>query len=294
MRLSIRLTTLAITAVALAGALGAQQRPNAHVGARSQPARSQADNRARSAVRPQQYASSRADVRGGGGYASRPDNRGGNVSQPRNDPRAGNGYAARPDIRGGNGNAARPDTRGGNGYQPRNDPRGGNGYASRPDVRGGNGNAARPDTRGGNGYSPRPDVRSGNGYQPRNDPRARNDFQGGDRRNPVAGNGRPLITRGGVYRGAYGGAYGGQRIWRESRFGGGGFYFRSGLPFGWESRIMLNGYFPVSYGGYCDAVPVDYEYLLPPMLPSYDPCFFGDRVVVFDRFSRSIVFVAAL
>jgi hypothetical protein len=262
MRLSIRLTTLAITAVALAGALGAQQRPNAHVGARSQPARSQADNRARSAVRPQQYASSRADVRGGGGYASRPDNRGGNVSQPRNGPRAGNGYAARPDIRSGNGNAARPDTR------------------------------------GGNGYSPRPDVRGGNGNQPRNDPRARNDFQGSDRRNPVAGNGRPLITRGGVYRGVYrgvyGGAYGGQRIWRESRFGGSGFYFRSGLPFGWESRIMLNGYFPVSYGGYCDAVPVDYEYLLPPMLPSYDPCFFGDRVVVFDRFSRSIVFVAAL
>src|ERR1035437_5749401 len=230
MRLSIRLTTLAITAVALAGALGAQQRPNAHVGARSQPARSQADNRARSAVRPQQYASSRADVRGGGGYASRPDNRGGNVSQPRNGLRAGNGYA------------------------------------------------------------PRLNVRGGNGYQPRNDPRARNDFQGGDRRNLVAGNGRPLITRGGVY----GGAYGGQRIWRESRFGGSGFYFRSGLPFGWESRIMLNGYFPMSYGGYCDAVPVDYEYLLPPMLPSYDPCFFGDRVVVLDRFSRSIVFVAAL
>lgn len=274
MRLSIRLTTLAITAVALAGALGAQQRPNAHVGARSQPARSQADNRARSAVRPQQYASSRADVRGGGGYASRPDNRGGNVSQPRNGPRAGNGYAARPDIRSGNG------------YQPRNDSRGGNHYASRPDVRGGNGNAERPDTRGGNGYSPRLNVRGGNGYQPRNDPRARNDFQGGDRRNLVAGNGRPLITRGG--------AYGGQRIWRESRFGGSGFYFRSGLPFGWESRIMLNGYFPMSYGGYCDAVPVDYEYLLPPMLPSYDPCFFGDRVVVFDRFSRSIVFVAAL
>src|ERR1035437_10239768 len=266
MRLSIRLTTLAITAVALAGALGAQQRPNAHVGARSQPARSQADNRARSAVRPQQYASSRAEVRGGGGYASRPDNRGGIVSQPRNDPRARNGYAARPDIRSGNGNAARPDTRGGNGYQPRNDPRGGNGYASRPDVRG------------------------GNGYQPRNDPRARNDFQGGDRRNLVAGNGRPLITRGGVY----GGAYGGQRIWRESRFGGSGFYFRSGLPFGWESRIMLNGYFPVSYGGYFAAGPVDFEYLLSPTLPSYDPCFFGDRVVVLDRFSRSIVFVAAL
>jgi hypothetical protein len=30
------------------------------------------------------------------------------------------------------------------------------------------------------------------------------------------------------------------------------------------------------------------------MAQSYDPCLFGDRVIVFDRFSRSIVFVATL
>ena len=57
---------------------------------------------------------------------------------------------------------------------------------------------------------------------------------------------------------------------------------------------MFGGFFPVAYAGYCEAVPYDYDYLLPPMAPSYDPCLFGDRVVVFDRFSRSIVFVAAL
>ena len=69
---------------------------------------------------------------------------------------------------------------------------------------------------------------------------------------------------------------------------------RRRLPFGWESRVVFGGFFPIAYGGYCDAVPYDYDYLLPPMLPTYDPCLFGDRVIVFDRFSRHIVFIATL
>jgi hypothetical protein len=66
------------------------------------------------------------------------------------------------------------------------------------------------------------------------------------------------------------------------------------LPIGWGGRVFFGGYFPVAYSGYCEAVPDDYDYMLPPMEPSYDPCLFGDRVVVYDRFSRSIVFVGAL
>jgi hypothetical protein len=66
------------------------------------------------------------------------------------------------------------------------------------------------------------------------------------------------------------------------------------LPIGWGPRVVFGGFFPVEYASYCEAVPDDYDYLLPPMEPSYDPCLFGDRVVVFDRFSRSIVFIAAL
>jgi hypothetical protein len=214
--------------VAVAGVLGAQQRndnrqaPRAqapHAQApraqapqqRAQPSRGQMENRGRQNVRPQQYAATRPDPRGGNGY------------QPRNDPR------------------------GGNGYQPRNDPRG------RPVA--------------GNGG----EFRGREGYRP-----------------PVAQHGRPLITRGGVYgRPNYGGSRYGYAGY--NRFGG-----RLALPFGWESRIVVRGYFPFAYSSYCEAVPAEYEYMLPEMMPDYDSCLFGDRVVVIDRFSRGIVFSAML
>ena len=232
MKLSTRLTTLAITAVAVAGVLGAQQRNDNRSNPRDQAPRGQApraqdprghtENRGRQDVHPQQFA------------------------------------------------AARPDPRGGNGYQPRNDPR------------------------GGNGYQPRNDPRGGNGYQPRNDPRGRSvaggDFRGREGyRPPFAQHGRPLITRGGMYgRPAY---YG------ESRYGYAGYNRWGGrlaLPFGWESRIYVRGFFPVSYMNYCEPVPQDYEYMLPEMMPDYDSCLFGDRVIVVDRFSHGIVFSVML
>lgn len=233
MKLSIRVATLAITAVALAGALGAQQRANAHSGARSQPPRSQAGNRAQAGaqagaqVRVQRYATPRANV-GGGRYAY----------QPRGNSRVQASYQAR-------GNPG-----------------------------------------GQNGYPARNDLRDRGGY-----------------RVPVAEHGRPLITR----VSAAGREYGRSPVYAGARFGGdrgfrGGREFRDGhwffggraFPLGWEGRVVFGGFFPMAYGGYCEAVPYDYDYLLPPMLPSYDPCLFGDRVIVFDRFSRHIVFVATM
>ena len=104
---------------------------------------------------------------------------------------------------------------------------------------------------------------------------------------PVAAHGRPLITRGAYGRPAF---VGGIRYGAGfNRFGG-----RLALPFGWESRIVVGGFFPVSYMSYCEPVPVDYDYMLPEMQPSYDSCLFGDRIVVMDRFSRGIVFGAEL
>jgi hypothetical protein len=223
MKLSTRLTTLAIAAVAVAGVLGAQQRnenrsapraqaPRAQASQHTQAPRGRVENRGRQDSRPQQYASSRADVRGGNGYAARPDPRGGNRFDTRNDPRAHSLAAGSNEFRG------------------------------------------RP---------------------------------------PVADHGRPLITRGGIAGRVYGrpAFYGGARYGYAgyNRFGG-----RLALPFGWESRIVVRGFFPVSYASYCEPVPPDYEYMLPEMLPNYDSCLFGDRIVVLDRFSRGIVFTAML
>ena len=104
---------------------------------------------------------------------------------------------------------------------------------------------------------------------------------------PVAAHGRPLITRGAYGRPAF---VGGIRYGAGfNRFGG-----RLALPFGWENRIFVRGFFPVSYMSYCEPVPVDYEYMLPQMQPNYDSCLFGDRVVVMDRYSRGIVFAAVI
>jgi len=152
-------------------------------------------------------------------------------------------------------------------------------------------------------YAGRNEFANRGNARPNVDPRARIDVRGREGYRPmaVAEHGRPLITRGGGfvsprgYRPGEGRAFVGPRYGREhfgagfNRWGG-----RLVLPIGWGDRIIFGGFFPVSYVSYCEAVPYDYEYLLPPMAPSYDPCLFGDRVVVFDRFSRSIVFVASL
>jgi hypothetical protein len=173
---------------------------------------------------------------------------------PSSRPSAPRGYA---ESRG------RPDVRGQQRFSP-----------ARADVRGG-----RPETQG------RYDPRTRGAYQAPNEARGREGF-----RPPIAEHGRPLITRGYVPAAAYGReGYASARYVGDRRF-----VPRGGLPFGWEGRVVFHGLFPLAYAGYCEAVPYDYNYLLPPMMPSYDPCLFGDRVIVYDRFSRSIVFVAAL
>jgi hypothetical protein len=251
MKLTIRLATLAITAVAFAGVAGAQQRDGGHGSARSQAPRGQSGSRAGQGVRTQHYAPSRAEVGGGR-----------NAYQSRGNPR------------------------GQDGYQPRGNPGGQVGYQPRGNSRGQSGYQVRGNPRGQSGYPARNDVGGRVGY-----------------RVPVAEHGRPLITR----ANATGRDYGRSSAYGETRFGGergfrGGREFRDGrwfyagraFPFGWEGRVVGGGFFPIAYAGYCDAVPLEYDYLLPPMAPSYDPCLFGDRVIVFDRFSRSIVFVATL
>ncbi|MFI5245366.1 MAG: hypothetical protein ACHQQR_09100 [Gemmatimonadales bacterium] len=177
-------------------------------------------------------------------------------------------------------------------------------YARSQPPRGQFDNRARQDVRVQQYSHTGMDGRGGNTYGPRNDPRA-----GAGYRVPVADHGRPLITRGNgpgreygrpvAYAGSRFGDDRGMRGDREFRGGrefrdGHWFYGGRAFPFGWESRVVFGGFFPIGYAGYCDAVPYDYDYMLPPMLPSYDPCLFGDRVVVFDRFSRHIVFVATL
>jgi hypothetical protein len=263
MKLTIRLTILAITAVAFAGVAGAQQRNGEHGSARSQAPRGQSGSRAGQGVRTQHYAPSRAEIGGGR-----------NAYQPRGNPRGQGGYQPR-------GNPG-----GQVGYQPRGNPGGQVGYQPRGNFGGQNGYQSRGNPRGQSGYQARNDVRGRVGY-----------------RVPVAEHGRPLITR----ANATGRDYGRSLAYGQTRFGGergfrGGREFRDGswfyggraFPFGWEGRVVSGGFFPMAYAGYCDAVPVEYDYMLPPMAPSYDPCLFGDRVIVFDRFSRSIVFVATL
>ncbi len=224
MKLSTRLAAIAITAVALTGVAGAQQRASGH----------------------------------GGGAA--PRSSGGHAPQARAQaPRARSESFAHQDVRGQRYAAPRADYRARNDVQARSDFRGRADFAGRNDVRG------------------RVDVRGRDGYRPL----------------AVADHGRPLITRNGFVGPRDFGRAGfraGIRVGPGfNRFGG-----RLVLPIGWGGRVVFGGFFPVAYAGYCEAVPYDYDYLLPPMAPSYDPCLFGDRVVVYDRFSRSIVFVAAL
>jgi hypothetical protein len=147
-------------------------------------------------------------------------------------------------------------------------------------VRGGRyANQNRNDFRG------REDNRGRQDFRARDD-RGRQDFRGREAyRPPVAVHGRPLITRAGFRGPVYGGGF---RYYRGiSRFG-----LSVVLPFGWERPLYVSGYFPMAYGGYCEDVPPEFDYMLPPMRDSYDPCLIGDRIVVYDRFSRGIVFAA--
>jgi hypothetical protein len=167
-------------------------------------------------------------------------------------------------------------------------PRGHTESRVRQDVRPRSYAQARPEVRGRNDFAARADARGRADFSARADVRGRDDFRGRDSRVvPVASHSRPLITRSAYGRPAF---VGGIRYGAGfNRFGG-----RLALPFGWESRIVVRGFFPVSYMSYCEPVPVDYDYMLPEMLPSYDSCLFGDRIVVMDRFSRGIVFAAEL
>jgi hypothetical protein len=65
--------------------------------------------------------------------------------------------------------------------------------------------------------------------------------------------------------------------------------YRARLPFGWDRRVYLNGFFPVDYDIYLRPVPPDLDYLLPPLYDGYARFVFGDRLVVMDRFSRRVV-----
>lgn len=249
MRLSIRLATVAVTAVAFAGVLGAQGRSRGgHASAgHSSGGRASAAPQMRSAApRAQSQGFARQNIHVQRYTAPRPQARGGNTFA------AGNGYRGRPNVEAGSG------------------------FRGNTGMRGGANAGARGEFRGNGEFGGHGDIRGRNGYSPVG----------------VAGHGRPLITRGGFVgargygRAGYGGRHFGPGY---NRWGG-----RLALPFGWGDRVIFGGYFPASYMSYCEAVPDDYDYLLPPMEPAYDPCLFGDRVVVYDRFSRSIVFVAAL
>ena len=267
MKLSTRMITLGITAVALAGALGAQQRGNGRAAApRAQAPRMGAQSFARSQPRMggQSYARPQAPRMGGQSYARPQAPRMGGQSFVRSQPPSG-----------------QFDNR------------------QRQDVRVQQYSRAGVDVRGGGGPN-----------QPRNVYRTPTPY-----RVPVADHGRPLITRGFASDRGYGrpNAYAGQRFGGGRDLRGGGDFrgsrdfrdgreFRDGrwyyggraFPFGWESSVVFGGFFPVAYAGYCADVPLDYDYMLPPMSPYDDPCLFGDRVIVFDRFSRHIVFVATL
>jgi hypothetical protein len=202
----------------------------------------------------------------GGGHGGSSRSSGGHTPQARSQPsRTASRSFARQDVRAQRNAAPRAEFRGRNDVQARTDFRGRTDLAARSDFRGRVEAGARVDVRGRDAFRPV----------------------------GVAEHGRPLITRSGFVtpRGYERGA-----AFRGARFGVG--FNRWGgrlvLPIGWGNRVVFGGFFPAAYGGYCEAVPYDYDYLLPPMAPSYDPCLFGDRIVVYDRFSRSIVFVAAL
>ncbi|HVT37724.1 MAG TPA: hypothetical protein VHE78_01645 [Gemmatimonadaceae bacterium] len=65
------------------------------------------------------------------------------------------------------------------------------------------------------------------------------------------------------------------------------------LPYGWDRVVYEDGYFPREYDAWCDNVPVDLEYQLPPLYRGYRRFIFGDRLVVSDsEFTRRDFLVA--
>jgi hypothetical protein len=82
--------------------------------------------------------------------------------------------------------------------------------------------------------------------------------------------------------------FGMRRYFNSGHFGAFAGY-RARLPFGWDRRVYLNGFFPVDYDLYLRPVPADLDYLLPPLDDGYARFVFGDRLVVMDRFSRRVV-----
>src|ERR1035437_4907218 len=129
MKLSIRLATLAITAVAFSGVLDAQQRSSGQAGGRSQPrasgqagARSQPPASGQSFARPQSR-------EGGQSFArSQPPRMSGQSFARSQPPRGQFDNRARQDVRVQQWIRAGTDVRGGNTYGSRNDPRAGAGY----------------------------------------------------------------------------------------------------------------------------------------------------------------------
>jgi hypothetical protein len=66
------------------------------------------------------------------------------------------------------------------------------------------------------------------------------------------------------------------------------------LPFGWDQALYEDGYFPPEYDAWCDTVPVQLEYQLPPLYRGYRRFIFGDRLIVMDQFTRRIVLVVRI
>jgi hypothetical protein len=66
------------------------------------------------------------------------------------------------------------------------------------------------------------------------------------------------------------------------------------LPYGWDRVVYEDGYFPPEYDAWCDNVPVDLEYQLPPLYRGYRRFIFGDRLIVIDRITRNIVLVVRI
>lgn len=70
--------------------------------------------------------------------------------------------------------------------------------------------------------------------------------------------------------------------------------YRGWLPFGWERRIVLYDYFPLEYDPYCEPVPYELDYVLPPLYRGHRRFLFGDRLVIIDRITRNVLLVIRL
>lgn len=147
------------------------------------------------------------------------------------------------------------------------------------------------------------------------DVRARQDSRGravppvrGDERGRVYGNGGRVYDNGtGAYdRGRNVERWRGENRWREDharivvqffsspRYRYVPRYAYQSLPYGWDRVVYEDGYFPPEYDAWCDSVPADLEYQLPPLYRGYRRFIFGDRLIVIDRITRNIVLVVRI